>query len=477
MTAADPDLLEIERGSVAAPAGCGKTQLIADALSRHREQKPALILTHTNAGVAALRARLDRKTVPRAKYRLSTLDGWSLRLLSTFPARSGVNRDSLAVRNPGNDYPEIKRAAAVFLSAGHLRDVFSATYSRLIVDEYQDCGKLQHAAVCQLAEALPTVVLGDPMQEIFNWQAGHPHWEDDVCPAFPPAGELKTPWRWKLVGEEGFGEWLLWARRELASGRTIDLRAAPPNVTWIRLDGADDQAKQRQACLTESPRRGGEVLIMTGGRQKDLQRKMAKETPGAVTVEAVDLTDVTDFARRMTFGLPGDLETVLDFASEVTAGIGATEMLDRIDAIMGGAPGMEADTAELAAIAFKTEGTPAALVRLFTALEGIQGARTYRPEILEACINALRSCGTGEGASFLEAATRIREQNRLLGRKLPQRSVGSPLLLKGLEADVAVILDAAAFDPVPAKNRKNLYVAITRGSRALVVCSRSPVIG
>ncbi len=58
------DLLEISRGTVVAPAGCGKTHLIADALSRHTGTKPILVLTHTNAGVAALRGRLERAGVP-----------------------------------------------------------------------------------------------------------------------------------------------------------------------------------------------------------------------------------------------------------------------------------------------------------------------------------------------------------------------------------------------------------------------------
>lgn len=47
------DLLSVDRGSVTAPAGCGKTQLIADNLAQHRDPKPVLVLTHTNAGAAA----------------------------------------------------------------------------------------------------------------------------------------------------------------------------------------------------------------------------------------------------------------------------------------------------------------------------------------------------------------------------------------------------------------------------------------
>jgi DNA helicase-2/ATP-dependent DNA helicase PcrA len=43
-------------------------------------------------------------------------------------------------------------------------------------------------------------------------------------------------------------------------------------------------------------------------------------------------------------------------------------------------------------------------------------------------------------------------------------------LLKGLEADVAVILDAGNF------NAQHLYVAMTRGAKRLVICSRSPIL-
>jgi hypothetical protein len=82
------------------------------------------------------------------------------------------------------------------------------------------------------------------------------------------------------------------------------------------------------------------------------------------------------------------------------------------------------------------------------------GVRTHRPAVLRAGIKALQSCDGSEGNSFYEAAARSREQNRLLGRPLPRRAVGSTLLLKGLEADVSVILDASDLDA------RNLYVAM-----------------
>ncbi len=73
--------------------------------------------------------------------------------------------------------------------------------------------------------------------------------------------------------------------------------------------------------------------------------------------------------------------------------------------------------------------------------------------------------------TFREAAVYMREQNRLQGRPLPRRAVGSTLLLKGLESDVVVILNGDDLDA------RNLYVAMTRGSKHVVVCSRSPILG
>lgn len=133
------DLFAFNRGSITAPAGCGKTQLIADTLSLHAGAKPILVLTHTNAGVSALRSRLQRARVPSSAYRVSTIDGFAIRLIGKFPLRSGHDPRILELENPGRDYPAIREAAFRLLHAGHVSDALRATYSRLIVDEYQDC--------------------------------------------------------------------------------------------------------------------------------------------------------------------------------------------------------------------------------------------------------------------------------------------------------------------------------------------------
>jgi hypothetical protein len=53
---------------------------------------------------------------------------------------------------------------------------------------------------------------------------------------------------------------------------------------------------------------------------------------------------------------------------------------------------------------------------------------------------------------------------------MPRRAVGSTLLLMSLEAEVVVIPNADDL------NARNLYVAMTRGSKRIGVCSRSPIL-
>ncbi|MEG9883692.1 MAG: UvrD-helicase domain-containing protein [Hyphomicrobiales bacterium] len=183
------DLLAIDRGTVTAPAGCGKTYLIAESLARHSDPKPILVLTHTNAGVVALRERLDRACVPPKAYRLSTIDGWAMRLISMFPQRGAYDPNILKLANAGTDYPNIRVAARNLLKAGHISDVLAASYARLIVDEYQDCSIRQHAVVAYAAQTLPTCVLGDPMQAIFGFGSDPlAKWDENVCTYFPVVG-------------------------------------------------------------------------------------------------------------------------------------------------------------------------------------------------------------------------------------------------------------------------------------------------
>jgi DNA helicase-2/ATP-dependent DNA helicase PcrA len=176
-------LVDLVNVTVTAPAGCGKTELIKDWLSNYDSAKPVLILTHTNAGVTALRQRLERARISWSSYRLSTIDGWAIRLVSMFPARSGLPSEAVKSKI---DYPEVRNATMRLLEGRHIDELLRSSYHRIVVDEYQDCSVAQHKLICQAAEVVPAVLLGDPMQAIFGWRGNEPpDWTSDVCSRFP----------------------------------------------------------------------------------------------------------------------------------------------------------------------------------------------------------------------------------------------------------------------------------------------------
>ena len=70
--------------------------------------------------------------------------------------------------------------------------------------------------------------------------------------------------------------------------------------------------------------------------------------------------------------------------------------------------------------------------------------------------------------SLEEAASKYQREFRHKGRPVSYpRLIGTTLLVKGLGFDHAIVLDAASL------SRKELYVALTRGSKSLTIISSS----
>jgi hypothetical protein len=192
------------------------------------------------------------------------------------------------------------------------------------------------------------------------------------------------------------------------------------------------------------------------------------QTPGATSVEPVDLRDLVNFARQFDLASPNALRHIAEFATSLMTGVGAANLLTRVETIRGGRARTPATPVEAAAVAFISAPSHRASVELLQSLADQPGARVYRPEVLRCCISALKAAGGESG--FVGAAIQARERNRHLGRPLGRRAVGSTLLLKGLEADIAVILEPERM------NAQHLYVALTRGARRVVICSSTPLL-
>ena len=147
-------------------------------------------------------------------------------------------------------------------------------------------------------------------------------------------------------------------------GIPIDLRAAPSEVSWVHLDGTENRVRQLRAALTKSPNPEGNVLIIGKSTSPASQQEFASQILGAVTVEAVDLKDLVQFARDLDFQSADALKSVLSFAASVMTNVGAPDLLRRAEIIERGAERREPSDTERAALRFKRTPTPAGAVDL-----------------------------------------------------------------------------------------------------------------
>ncbi len=81
-----------------------------------------------------------------------------------------------------------------------------------------------------------------------------------------------------------------------------------PAVSWVELDGTKDHQRRLVAARVRPPDGDGCVLIIGDSTSPESQRQFASQTPGAITVEAVDLRDLVSFARNFNLAAPDALE-------------------------------------------------------------------------------------------------------------------------------------------------------------------------
>lgn len=461
-------MLASPRSFAVAAAGCGKTELLGRIVADQRSGRQ-LILTHTHAGVAAIKKRLADLHVPSEKFHLDTIAGWCLRYGAAYPAISGYRPDAEADPDWIATYPGAEKVCRTPLG----RRVLAQSYSGVLVDEYQDCSLKQHGLVNALAESIPCRGVGDPLQTIFGFR-GDPvvPWSTIQTDFVVVEDALTEPWRWRRHGRNAqLGEWLVSARTQLENtGRLVIDNGAP--VTWISHDDSVEQTQAwADACwnLRVSGKETVVAILKWPNKCRDLAKRMGGRWP---IVERFDDPDLLRLGVKLVdIDGPSVVEALVEFVSERMTGVGAAmkTAVAGIKASRGVARISKnrdhADRLEVLA----NEPTPA---NALAWLEGVLGHRDdwwlYRRECVYQLREALRHC-TGDTFDELPdmvAAARTRARHR--GRHTQRRTIGTPLLVKGLEFDHAVLL----WEP-DHLSVQGLYVALTRASKSLTIVSRS----
>jgi AAA domain len=463
-------VLSCRLGSVVAPAGCGKTDCIVDVVKAASETGKCLVLTHTLAGVDSLRTRMNEKHVNLRRADLETIAGWSLRFATAFPQRS-----SLTTPEPrGQEWTAVYGAAAQLVGGGFISSVLSASYQRVLVDEYQDCTVEQHALIVALSKHLPTCIFGDHLQAIFGFRDEQLVDWKTLAADFPLIGTLNEPWRWKRVKNCELGRWLIGVRDQLERYNQVNLAAAPSCVSRIAPESTNPQDVLKaniKAGLCPDIK-GSETLIVIGDKASELVRGSLASKMKCAAIEPVACQTLGDFLEAIgACAEKRRLSLVLDFAAKTMTRVSKTPLQRRvIRRSEGWRPRNKPTEVELAALDVLASDDLSHVLRLLECLRRRPRVAVFRRELLFALQSTLKLVISGDQSSLEDAAWHVQNKMRHAGRRLAQRSVGSTLLVKGMQFDHAVIV-------APEKlSRNDLYVALTRASRTITVVSGTPTL-
>ena len=448
---------------VVAPAGYGKSHLIAQAISCQTSGKQ-LVLTHTHAGVRSLLQKLKTLGVSCKLFSVDTIAGFALKYAASFPQSSGFDKKMPIAKQ----WNEAVKSAITVISSSCGKRILNATYAGMYVDEYQDCTLVQHELIKCLAESLPCRIVGDPLQAIFDFDEACPNWSDDIVPFFERLPDLDTPWRWK-EGDKELGDWLATVRVHLLEGEPIDLREAPHAVKYLPLS----QKFQIIACYQSLGKQGSTVAIRKMNNQAHYTAKFLKGTFNSMDeVEGKDLLEqaeilekssglaraiaIVDFAELCMSGVKGKMKTI---RARLAAGAGNIDKGLKVNKEIAVALGEVAESSNLVSC-----------LRAFSAFENLDRCHLYRYDLWYDMMKSIKECSIVAHQSLRDVAWKTRDRGRVVGRKVFRRTISRTLLIKGLEFEHAIVLNADEL------NTKELYVAMTRGSRSLTILSASPIL-
>lgn len=453
------ELFAMGNAAVVAPAGHGKTEIIANIAVLGQR---ALILTHTHAGVHAIRSRLKRLGVPHARIAVDTIAGWCMRYAHAFP---GVAKPPPGMPRNGGEWDQLHLGAAQALKVAAIRQVIAASYDRILIDEYQDCNGQQHELAVALSAIVPTLIFGDPMQGIFEFAGATLDWNDDIHPAFPLAGTLDTPHRWAGKNPD-LGEWIAETRVKLLRGEAIDLN--DPRITYRESNDAFDMGALFEGI------EGKEGSFAAIHCRKGVCYRLAKAANGGYqAIEEIAANRLNKFAASWdaTVDGPGRLRAIVSL----------------IDDCFHKRRPLESEAADLDDDAIREE-----MQAVATSLGEGNGAepaeallrlarkrprwRLYRGELWRDVERAMNDISLGRAETMVVAAGFVRQRTSNSGRKLPQRTVSTPLLLKGLEFDHVVIPNATHFGKEQFAQAKLFYVAISRATSSLTISSSTSTL-
>ena len=454
---------------IIAAAGHGKTEMITDIVANTSGR--SLILTHTNAGVDALKKRLLKKNVPNGRYKVETIASFCVRWCHAYKNISKISLELTPYRKEDQQkyYAQHYSGAKAIFQYEWAGKVLKNSYTRVIVDEYQDCTVNQHEVIKELNKYLPTTVLGDPLQGIFGFKKEEPlvDWNSLEF------SEIKIetyPWRWKDTNP-GLGSYLSELRDIIyapaLSNKTVTININPySDVIVIKPENFDIFKLYPQLREFDT------VLYIT--KWESDQIEFCKRTRGLFqNDEKQDCTDLFMFAEAFDKTQGCELaKSVLEFVQKCAVNI-SSELESYFNRLNKGSCDFSRiekhrDIGELVERVCKTSDYNDIydLINCFRNSE----FKIYRKELYYEMLRSIKYA-VSHGESILVSANHVRKDAHLQKRYTQFNLLCSRTLLsKGLEFDCVII------DMKTPLSVKEFYVAMTRAMKKIYIISESDTL-
>lgn len=464
-----------KRSLLIAPAGFGKTTLLADALQYlcPLVHSPILVLTHTHAGVSSIKKKCASKGLG-SKVEITTISGFCQKIVFAFDGH--LPKAKIDGRP---NFNEILKRGYEIMRLKKTRLILSKSYSHVIADEHQDCSYLQHAFICLCASKIPLHIMADPLQSIFGFNKERMVDFHTDFTKFSLYYFLQTPWRWYQDGNNRrLGNSLNLLRTKLQNSVPIKFNEID-GALYLNGDSSDKDYwinLRKQISLMSS---NSLLILFPNGFEYQIDTRAQKKTQFDLShqftlLESIDDKDfykcakildkclssseIEDFYKNLT-----DLLHLLSFKSrDIDDWFGKKGIKNKRNIIQKN----KTQTIETIISNIVANNNPISGVeRLLKYLRYDLGFFPKRYELLSATLAILKN---RSGATMYEKMIAHRNRIRVVGRKVEGKCIGTTLLTKGLEFDDVIIIDAHKI-----KDANNLYVALTRAAKRLLIYSDS----
>lgn len=499
-----------KRAFVVAPAGYGKTYTIAKCLEFTRGRQ--LILTHTHAGISSIKEKLKNLEIPSSSYSVETISSFAQKYVMAFYANN-----TIPDQEDDSYHPFIIKQATEIIKTLPVSDILKASYAGMFIDEYQDCTNSQHNLVMILSGLIPTRILGDHLQAIFDFNEDLNDFPNSLIKNnFKRFPDLETPHRWSsspksiLLGNE-----LKKIRSNLENQLAIDLtpyqisyddngRTIPPQdnkgIFFLKASPEDKiksesnykKTLNKIVYNTENKQTLNSLLVIMPTYEEVLdgkkilrggigeRKKISQLYQPLLLIEAIDDKSFYSLAKKID-SLIGDISNarkpyakVLGLLIRIFKKTDFKDWLTKKDDGDYSFTNKRDDFEKIKSAKIKKtfddfvlNPSAGSFYIIVTSVLELLKLKSSRPGVLSSVLKALEESRV-DNIPLYEAMKNHRNLIRRSGRKVNGKCIGNTLLTKGLEFDTVVILDAHQFD-CP----KHLYVALTRCCKSLVIFSNS----